>query len=250
MKNNRHLIIESPANPKFRSLLSLLEAKGVKKEGQFLISGQKLVHEAITNKSLSISYCIISKNMAPPTGLSSNTSYIELSKSLFNELDEYNTQFPLLIAATPNLKTWSNNTEPSGAEVFLALQDPANLGAALRVCEAFEVKKVILLKECSHPFHAKAVRSASGSSWRVPLYWGPSIYDLKSPKLFSLDLSGEPLNKFKWPKDFQLLLGIEGPGIPEELKNSSHPISIPLKVGMDSLNAVSALSIALYTARF
>jgi len=49
---------------------------------------------------------------------------------------------------------------------------------------------------------------------------------------------------FDFPDAFVLLPGIEGPGLPDELKKTA--VSIPLEPGIESLNASISASIALY----
>ena len=53
-----------------------------------------------------------------------------------------------------------------------------------------------------------------------PMYWGTGITDLKSEMqllrwILALDLKGQKVSKYKWPKDVRLLVGEEGLGIPD-----------------------------------
>jgi tRNA G18 (ribose-2'-O)-methylase SpoU len=239
------LKITSKTNSRYQAYLSLNEAKGIKKNNLYLISGEKLVKEAIKQIPHQLEALLFHPKLSIDFPLPQNITPIELSQGLFRSLDDIQTHFPILVANTFPIQEWSADA-PQKSELFLCLQDPANLGAALRAAEAFLVDQVILLKECANPFHPKAMRAASGSLWRIPLLKGPSIDKLVLSDLITLNLKGTSLIDFKWPKNFKLLLGMEGPGIPANLLKKSCPVHIPIKSGMDSLNAVSALSVALY----
>ncbi len=250
--------IESRSNPIFRELKTLLESSGLKKSGKFLASGRKIVPEL----------------MAPPDGVSAilglesivtfdgapelvghDLQTLLLKKELFAELDILGTHYPLLLGSVGEIKTLDLETPPDGLELVLAMSDPLNLGAALRSAEAFEASKVILLSECAHPFLPKVLRSSSGSALRAPIFFGPSIRSLTTAAIKTLwaldraDANGAiALSKLKPQKNLRLLIGQEGQGLPEQIP-ASQKISIEMKPGMDSLNAVAAASIALYNIR-
>ncbi len=249
--------ITSPANPQFKLWLSLLERKGLKRHGQFLLSGRKLVPEMLEQQLEIFESLIFSKpeqlELINPQGLK-GLSLFQLAPSLFAELDLFGTEAPLLVGRQPELIPARLDKEPLGLELLAATGDPANLGALLRSAEAFAVRKVVLLKECAHPFHPKTIKASSGSVFRLELEWGPSIHDLcKPPHLFVLYAltpkpQSESLPHVRWPQDLRLIVGEEGPGLPETLINSPliHPITIPMQASVESLNATVATSLALW----
>ena len=120
--------IESPKNPEYKTYLSLLTSKGIKKHGLAIVSGEKYVSEAISNPKIQHESILLAEGQLSP---SSEIKSLEFENSLFKELDAYGTHKPLLVIKIPNLPTWDND-QPQGINVFLALQDPSNLGAAIR----------------------------------------------------------------------------------------------------------------------
>ncbi|OPZ80339.1 MAG: SpoU rRNA Methylase family protein [bacterium ADurb.Bin429] len=62
--------------------------------------------------------------------------------------------------------------------------------------------------------------------------------------IVALDARGTDIAAFDFPDRFILLPGIEGPGLPAELRRST--VSVPIAGAVESLNAYAALSIALY----
>lgn len=128
----------------------------------------------------------------------------------------------------------------------MPFQDPGNIGAAIRSAAAFGVSRVVLLKEAASPFLPKAVRAAANALFRVELMAGPSLDELmeSGARVYRLDLEGASLEEIVFPRDALLLAGVEGYGFRKT--GNSVPVRIPIAAGVESLNAQSALSIALY----
>ncbi len=247
--------IESSKNDNFKAWISLLKPKGVKKAGKVLIAGQKTVPELLkecepSSSGLEILLCEGDLGSLNPQLLDEHKSY-SLTRELFEQLDIYGTKFPLIVTAAPELPTWSVEQECQGLEIITALGDPSNLGALIRTSYGLGVSKIVLLSESANPFHQKTIRSSSGTVLKAPIYIGPSLTELKdlisqeksSAELIQLDMNGENIYDFKWPKNCRLLMGEEGPGLPDI---SGKKISIPLANDLESLNAVAASSIAIY----
>jgi TrmH family RNA methyltransferase len=233
-------------NARFKKWLSLLESRAIKKEGLALVSGQKIIAELAADENVHIKEFLL-----PPKGASPDLKIpsVRLAGELFNELDVLGTKFPLAVVEIPSLGKW-NGEAASGLSLIVALSDPNNLGACLRSAEAMGVQEVILTRECASPFLPRALKSASGSTFRVNLKTADALKDLdlsKSAVVCGLDMDGENLSQFQWPKDVTLVVGEEGRGLPPDLK--VRRLKIPMQASVESLNAVVATSIALYTYR-
>jgi 16S rRNA (guanine(527)-N(7))-methyltransferase RsmG len=243
-RHKRRLEITSRANDQFKTLLSLGEGRGIRKEGKFIVSGQKLVEEILSSPELSrrLSAVVTEPGLTLPAHTASE---IVLAPALFRELDFLGTKQPLAIMQQGALPEWQGD-QKAGLTVFLPFQDPGNIGAAIRSAAAFGVKRVVLLKEAASPFLPKAVRAAANALFRVELLAGPSLDELllKATKIYRLDIEGEPIDQVAFPADALILPGVEGYGFKE--KGNSIPVRIPISGGVESLNAQSALSIALY----
>lgn len=238
-------IINSTSNARFKYWKSLHDSKGIRKTGRYLLSGRKLVPEFL--KTNNIETILIQDPLElDELKFHKSLEVVQISKSLFAELDISGTHFPLLVGIAPQFDKADLQKAPQGLEVVVALGDPLNLGSMLRSCEAFGVSKVILCEECANPFHPKVIKASAGSSLRLPLQIGPSIQNIEGD-ILSLDSEGTDINKFAWPKDVRLLLGEEGPGVPWTLRRTS--ISIPINPKVESLNATVAASLALFSYR-
>jgi len=63
--------------------------------------------------------------------------------------------------------------------------------------------------------------------------------------LIALDNSGPELDESPFPSRFGLVVGVEGPGLPERLRQGQRR-RIPIASAVESLNAATAAAIALY----
>ncbi len=242
MKNT--YFISSDKNKVYQSLLALLTPRGVKKQEKCLIFGETLVQEFLKNSKHKALQLIHTENQfLNIEALSQDLDLICLERDLFQALDEFGIACPILVVEAPKVKPWAQD---SGAhlEVFLPLGDPGNLGTALRSCNAFGVTSVVLTEEACHPYHHKVTRAASGTNFSLQITRGPSVKKLDDVDLlWALDKNGESISEFDRPESMRLLVGEEG-GLPEKLKAGR--LSIPISNEVESLNAATSLSIALY----
>lgn len=246
-------LIESPQNALFKLWKSLLESRGIKKQGQFLLSGRKTVPEALARHPSQFSALLYSSpEQLSELQLPAALARYQLARPLFNELDVIGTGFPLLVGQVPMLKVADLAKPPQGLELVCALGNPDNLGALLRSAAAFGVSRLILLGEAAHPFHPRALRSGANAQLELELRQGPQWRELHAAAgpMLALDAHGEDLAKFDWPRDVRLVLGEEGLGLPAEL--TVQRLGIATTGAVESLNATVAASLALfsyYTAR-
>ncbi len=235
-------MIESRSNPTYKKLLSLTTSKGLKEEGLFLLSGEKLIREFLAKPTLKI----VGEIAAPRhEHLTTQPDLFDLSAPLFAEIDVLGTHFNILVLEQPPIPSLLAEDlaayAPQGIEVVAPVGDPGNLGALIRSCEAFSVPRVILSREAAHPFLPKTVKASAGSVLRMRLARGPELAAFPA-SCMALDPRGMSLDDFKWPQNGLLLLGEEGQG----LGAAKFPVRLRIPTtGVESLNAVVAASIAL-----
>ena len=137
--------------------------------------------------------------------------------------------------------------------VLNQLSNHDNVGAAFRNAAAFGVEGVILDQRSCDPLYRKAIRVSSGASLWLPFHHGgdgkTQIETLKSagftvwamtPRVEAPALSEQPI-----PDKLAVLLGAEGPGLPQALMDAATPVRIPMQAGFDSINVATAGAIAL-----
>ena len=240
--------ISSAQNAHVKRWVALQEARGIDRFRQCLVAGRTIVRETLAQHP---AQCLELIHRVRTSVSFSIPTYVEtyaLSAPLFKKIDLFGTEAPILVCKVPPCPSADLGTRPRGLEILCPLGDPANVGALIRTAAAMGVERIILLKESAHPYHPKAIRAASGTTFTVSLTQGPSIRDLPDAATWvTLDAQGESLPAFRWPKDVRLLVGEEGPGLPPI--TSGTRLAVPMTDSVESLNAVVAAGMALYAYR-
>ncbi len=243
--------ISSDQNPKFKLWKSLLLTKNRKKEGLFLLSGQKIVSDFLSEAGPSafpVSAVLMTRHQAAVWSeieSKPNGSIFILDTLLFKDLDVLGTDFPIFVCKRPADLVSEQLEMPVGLELGLPLTDPANLGALCRTALSFGVSKVVLTAGSCDPFHPKALRASSGAVLKMNFTHSTKESTNSQSSDFCLDLNGHSIYSFKWPKNIRLWLGEEGQGFKRTFL-TQNKITIPIK-GMESLNATVAGSIAIFS---
>ncbi|RJF87723.1 TrmH family RNA methyltransferase [Oleomonas cavernae] len=244
-----HVInIDSENNDRFRAWERLLDGRGIKKQGAFLLAGRKTVPEA-----LSAAPDRFTAVLAPDTPalqaieplLPAHVTRHILARPLFERLDVSGTHLPLLVGSVPDMPVVDLAAPPQGLELVCALGDPGNLGAVMRSAAAFGAARLVLLPDAAHPYHPRALRAGANAVLTLAVArarnWA-AVAGAGGP-IVSLDGSGEDIGRFPWPRDLRLVLGEEGQGLPVSLALTR--LGIPTTGAVESLNATVAAAIAL-----
>jgi RNA methyltransferase, TrmH family len=139
--------------------------------------------------------------------------------------------------------------------VLDGVQDPGNAGSVLRAAEAFGATGVAFLKGTVSPYNPKCLRASAGSIFRVPVAAALdqqlflAAAEQRKIALFALMPKGTTgVGEVELGKKCAIIVGSEGRGVSERLREKATPIRIPT-VGVESLNAALAAGIALFVAR-
>jgi RNA methyltransferase, TrmH family len=136
--------------------------------------------------------------------------------------------------------------------VLDGVQDPGNFGTIVRSADAFGASWVCALPGTVDPWNPKAVRSAAGSSLRVPIVecgheaLGEYLRG-HGFRVLGADMGGEPVQPEAGAGRVALVLGNEGAGLraaTRELLDGM--VSVPIRGAAESLNVGVAAGILLY----
>jgi RNA methyltransferase, TrmH family len=128
------------------------------------------------------------------------------------------------------------------------VNDPGNVGAALRSALAFGADSVALGPGSADPFGAKAVRASMGAIFAVPVTRVSAVEDLPGRTVALVARAGVPLPEALDAHDVTLVIGAEREGLPAEVAAACDTVAhIPIR--SESLNAAMAATIALYEVR-
>ncbi len=147
---------------------------------------------------------------------------------------------------------------PSGGENFLMLenmQDPANLGAALRTAEAVGIGGVVLAGNCCDVYSPKALRAGMGAAFRLPVFRrgiaAEAVARLNAAGFRTLaavpDRSALPVTLVDFSVPSVVVIGNEGNGLIEMTERAcTARVTIPMKGRAESLNAAAAAVVFMW----
>ena len=146
--------------------------------------------------------------------------------------------------------------EPDRDDIALAVVGVGNhdnMGGLFRAAAAFGAAAVLLDDHCCDPFYRKAIRVSVGAVLRTPMSRGGEadeiVARLKSAGFRALAMTpGSPVPLHRAPTGGRvaIVLGAEGPGLPNHVLAACETVGIPMSGGFDSLNVATAGAIALH----
>jgi 16S rRNA (guanine527-N7)-methyltransferase len=244
--------IASPDNERVRHWRKLTGGRGVAKHRETLLAGARYIKELAGTHRDAI-HGILTADASAHLGLAAicGAPVYELTKPILADLDPAGGAGPVAWVTAPELAPWHPDPGGDGLSLVAPLQLPENLGAVVRAAEALGAREVVVTDESASPFHPRALRASGPAPWRIPLFSGPPLADIMSlagslPTVV-LDANGTSIRSAAatLPRRLVLILGLEGPGT-QALPAHLPRIAIPMKPGVDSLNAAVAAGIALF----
>jgi TrmH family RNA methyltransferase len=132
--------------------------------------------------------------------------------------------------------------------------DPGNVGAMVRTAHALGATAFVTIG-VSDPFHPKAVRTAMGSLFKLPIYRFPTLSPFldalrrhEIPTIATVSDDGVPLPEARLSaQGGAVLMGNEYWGLDEAVITAvSQRVTIPMADGIDSFSVNAAAAIMLY----
>jgi TrmH family RNA methyltransferase len=189
----------------------------------------------------------------------------EVSETIFNSIsDTKNSQGIILILAKPatgrdkiELNLQNNANDYSPVVLLHQINNPSNLGAILRTCEAAGARGVITTKNSADVFLPKALRGAMGAAFRLPIWTDANFFEAldwaENAGLISIcaDVSAEKsYTEIDWTQPRLLIFGSEAHGLSvTERENVEESLLIPMENKVESLNLAVACGIILFEAK-
>jgi TrmH family RNA methyltransferase len=253
--------ITSSANAQIKALRKLQDRKGRKLSGSFYVEGLKLVGDALDKEAEieQIIYCpdlLISDFGGRILDLAAERDIptLNVSSSVFNSFALKSG--PQGVAAVVR-QNWLD-LEICGADQGLWLvledvQDPGNLGSALRSLDGAGGSGLILLDDSTDAYHPTAVRASMGSIFTQKLVKTDTQSLAEWKQRHQTTIVGtwcgdaQPYRSYNYPDALILMMGSEQKGLqPEHLALCDALVHIPMNGYVDSLNLACATSVVLF----
>jgi TrmH family RNA methyltransferase len=145
---------------------------------------------------------------------------------------------------------------PALAVGLVDVQDPGNVGAVIRSADALGGTGVVAIDRTADPAGWKTLRGAMGSTFRVPVSQASLDETLAAARANEIAVvataarGAPPVEQLDLTAPTLLLIGNEGAGLPPDVtKRATGVVTVPIRTGVDSLNAAVTAGILLYEAR-
>jgi TrmH family RNA methyltransferase len=127
------------------------------------------------------------------------------------------------------------------------LNDPGNVGTALRSALAFGAASVALGPGTADPYGHKAVRASMGAVFSVPLARVRDVAELPGRRVALVAGDGMTLQALQGDEPRTYVVGAEREGLPADVVAGCDEVA-HIPIAFESLNAAMAATIALYEA--
>ena len=153
------------------------------------------------------------------------------------------------------LELAAERNEPPFIIILDGIEDPHNLGAIIRTADAAGAHGIIIPKRRAAAVTATAEKAAAGAASYVHVARvtniSQTIEDLKKEGVWiaAVDMDGDIYTEADFTGPIAFVTGSEGSGISRLVKEKcDFCLSIPMKGGVNSLNASNAAAILMYEA--
>lgn len=247
-------LIESVQNKKVKEWKKLLTKKGRRDQKKYLVEGDHLVEEAVKS-DCSIDTVIIRKDRADELdALHSNYKTVFITEEVAETLSETVTNQGVFLV----INIIEETEKIEGRKPLLLLdgvQDPGNLGTLIRTADAAGFEAVIVGEGSVDVYNSKALRSAQGSHFHLPIIKGDlfhwiDVFEKKNIPVYgtALDQSAVSYRSLEPSQSFALIVGNEGSGVDPALLNKTRQnLYVPIKGAAESLNVAIAASILMFS---
>lgn len=235
------MIYTSVKNDYIKNLKKLEQTKYRSREQKFLVSDKHLVIEAY-NKGLLEEILVLENNNYD---LDIKTNYC--SKNVLDHLSNLSSGTDIIGV----VKIKENKTIGNKVIILDNIQDPGNLGTIIRSAVSFNLDTIILSENSVSEYNPKTIQATKGALFNINIIKDNLVDTINKLKdnylIYGTDVSGGiELKNIKKEDKIAIVMGSEGSGISNEVKELLNDfIYIPIN-NMESLNVAVATSIILY----
>ncbi|MGI9665631.1 MAG: TrmH family RNA methyltransferase [Acidimicrobiia bacterium] len=240
-------MIESTANPTIKSVRKLHQQRHRKTQGQTLVEGPNGLEALRSSHTVPALILLTAEDEAAlqyceQAGL---TPTLVSQRVLNSASDTKHAVGPIAVIPIPE----DQKVRKHHTIALVDVGDPGNVGTIVRAAVGFDFD-VAVYGATADPWSPKAIRAAAATTLTARIARGVSpvadcaVADLESIALVVRD--GEPLGPAT--VESMIMVGSEAKGLDHELVGAvDRSVTIAIK-GIESLNAASAASIAMYAA--
>ncbi|KCZ88972.1 TrmH family RNA methyltransferase [Hyphomonas jannaschiana] len=261
-----HLIpVTDPADPRLAAYTSIREKDLTSGHGgRFIVEGKVTLETLLTRSRFAVESLFLAESRLAP--LADLLAKVPADVPVYTAPQDIMDQvagFPMhrgvlacgLKGDIPLPGEFISEDKPRSGPLLLLsdISNHDNTGACFRNAAAFGAGGLLLDERCCDPLYRKAIRVSSGASLFLPYAHGGTGLDMVNAVLnagytvwaMTPRAEAQPMQSLPVPDKLAILLGAEGPGLPDALIAAAEPVRIPMSAGFDSINVATAGAIAL-----
>ncbi len=265
--------ITSRSNPIIKWAFSLQDKKHRDSEKTFIVEGEKLSYEALSN-GLPVTHIFVAEsksekifsklNKILEAGSDKNVSIFLLSDSAFEKISTEKAPQGI-ISAIKYLDFFFNIdiiykkdflfSSNERVMILSSLRDPGNLGSVIRSAVAFGIDMIMLSGDCADIYNPKTIRSSMGSLFKIKIAVTSDLVSAvkelqnQGRRVFSAELrdNAVSLSSVDIKKTDVVVIGNEGHGIDTAISEAcDKSVYIPISQNTESLNAAVAAAVFMW----
>lgn len=248
--------ITSRANERVKNALKLSDKKYRTETGLFRFEGAKLLEEYLLAdgkpKELYVREDVMEKYNDLVERVDSDGVFVVTNEVYEKLSEEKSPQGVLCIGNVP--KNIRKGSYEGGGIVLESVRDCGNMGTILRSASAFGVERVYLSKDCADVCSQKTVRAAMGALFKTDIIICDDLAELfiKHKENGKIPYAAMPygdaveIDTIKLNSGDLVVIGNEGHGVSETVKNECRALTIPMCPNTESVNAAVAASVILW----
>jgi len=228
-------------------------------DGRFIVEGKVTLGILLERSRFAIESLFLSETRLQPLAdllaiVPADVPIYVAPQALMDEVAGFNVHRGILACARKgNGLSLSDIVGPQTLLILNQTSNHDNVGAAFRNAAAFGVGGVILDQQSCDPLYRKAIRVSAGTSLWLPYHHGGTgLAQIEALQAAGYTIwamtpraDAEPLQSLPVPDKLAILLGAEGPGLPDPMIAAATAVRIPMVTGFDSVNVATAGAIAL-----
>ncbi len=249
-------VITSRNNERIKDIVRLRDRKSRAESGQFFIEGIHLAEEYIRHCGFPIEVYFTEKayNSYRDFFASMPDDILCLvNDSVFEKISTEASPQGVLCVCKADL--FEQTLPERGSFLFLeSVRDTGNLGTIIRTAVSLGAEGIVLSPDCADIYNPKTLRASMGAVFAadifVPADFKKAVIKAKEyGKVYATALydNSLELGKFEVCKNDSFIIGNEGQGITEEIRNlADNTVIIPMTGKTESLNAAAAAAIIIW----
>lgn len=247
-------VITSTRNAHVRELARLSRPRVRRERGRHLVEGPNAVREAL--RADLVDEVLLTPDAALPDG-SAHVPVTRVADEVLSRLAETATPQGIVAVVRTPAATLDEVVGAGLLAVLHEVADPGNAGTILRTADAAGATGVVTTVGSVDVFGPKAVRSAAGSTYHLPVVTDVPLAELAATcrdagqRMLGLDAGGAmSVVDLEVPSGpLALVLGNEAHGLPASARQHLDAlVAVPIHGRAESLNVAAAAAVALYAA--